>query len=95
MAAVALIVLVVALTSRFIQYLGQAVSGDLASDVLLLLILYRLPEFLLVILPLALFLGILLTYGRMYAESEMVILASSGLSQFRLLLMTFGSSAIH
>jgi lipopolysaccharide export system permease protein len=87
-------VLVVALTSRFIQYLGQAVSGDLASDVLLLLILYRLPEFLLVILPLALFLGILLTYGRMYAESEMVILASSGLSQFRLLLMTFGSSAI-
>ena len=94
MAAVALIVLVVALTSRFIQYLGQAVAGELASDVLLLLIFYRLPDFLLVILPLALFLGILLAYGRMYAESEMVILASSGLSQFRLLLMTLGSSAI-
>ena len=90
----ALIVLVVALTSRFIQYLGQAVAGELASDVLLLLIFYRLPDFLLVILPLALFLGILLAYGRMYAESEMVILASSGLSQFRLLLMTLGSSAI-
>lgn len=94
MAAVTLILLVVAITSRFVQYLGQAVSGKLASDVLLLLIFYRLPDFLLVILPLALFLGILLAYGRMYAESEMVILTSSGLSQFRLLLLTFGSSTI-
>ena len=89
-----LILLVVALTSRFIQYLRQAVAGELASDVLLLLMLYRLPEFFLVILPLALFLGILLTYGRMYAENEMVILSSSGLSQIRLLMLTLGSSAI-
>ena len=79
MAAVTLILLVVALTSRFIQYLSQAVAGELASDVLFLLMFYRLPDFLLVILPLALFLGILLAYGRMYADNEMVILISSGL----------------
>lgn len=92
--AVTLILLVVALTTRFIQYLGQAVAGELASDVLLLLMLYRLPDFLLVILPLALFLGILLAYGRMYAENEMVILLGSGLSQSKLLLFTMGSSAV-
>ncbi|GIT64311.1 MAG: hypothetical protein Ct9H300mP22_7110 [Gammaproteobacteria bacterium] len=34
MTAVTLILLVVGLTSRFIQYLGQAVAGELASDVL-------------------------------------------------------------
>ncbi len=94
MAAVTLILLVVALTSRFIQYLSQAVAGELASDVLFLLMLYRLPEFLLVILPLALFLGILLAYGRMYAENEMVILIGSGYSQKRLLLATLGTSSI-
>ncbi|MEX0962447.1 MAG: LPS export ABC transporter permease LptF [Pseudohongiellaceae bacterium] len=94
MAAVTLILLVVALTSRFIQYLSQAVAGELASDVLLLLMLYRLPDFLLVILPLALFLGILLAYGRMYADNEMVILIGSGFSQKRLLLTTLGTSAI-
>lgn len=94
MAAVTVILLVVGLTSRFIQYLAQAVEGELASDVLLLLMLYRLPDFLLVILPLALFLGILLAYGRMYAENEMVILIGSGFSQLRLLMITMGTSLI-
>jgi len=94
MVAVTLILLVVALTSRFIQYLSQAVAGELASDVLFLLMFYRLPDFLLVILPLALFLGILLAYGRMYADNEMVILIGSGFGQKRLLLATLGTSSI-
>ncbi|MEX0618389.1 MAG: LPS export ABC transporter permease LptF [Pseudohongiellaceae bacterium] len=94
MAAVTVILLVVALTQRFIQYLGQAVAGELASNVLALLMLYRLPDFLLVILPLAFFLGILLAYGRMYAENEMTVLVASGLSQKKLLGLTMASAAI-
>ena len=93
MLAVSLILLVAALSSRFIQYLGQAVAGELASDVLLLLILYRLPDFLLVITPLALFLGILLAYGRMYAENEMIVLLGSGIEPRRLLALTSGVGA--
>ncbi|MCY4265682.1 MAG: LPS export ABC transporter permease LptF [Gammaproteobacteria bacterium] len=85
------ILLAVALTGRFIQYLGEAVAGDKAPDILLLIMLYRVPEFLLVILPLALFLAIILAYGRMYAENEMVILVGSGISQKRLLLHTSGA----
>lgn len=92
MIAVTLVLLVVALTSRFIQYLGDALAGQLASDILLLLMLYRLPDFLLVILPLALFLGIILAYGRMYADNEMVILLGSGFSQRRLLMVTQAAS---
>lgn len=94
MSAVTVILLVVALTSRFIQYLGDAVAGQIASDILLLLMLYRLPDFLLVILPLAYFLGIILVYGRMFAENEMVILMGSGLSQRRLLSFTFGTATV-
>lgn len=93
MLAVTLILLVVALTSRFIQYLGQAVAGDISSDVLFFLMLYRLPDFLMVILPLALFLGILLAYGRMYAENEMIILLGSGYSERKLLLTTLACTA--
>lgn len=92
MLAVTLILLVVGLTSRFIQYLGQAVAGDFSSSVLLSLVFFRLPDFLMVIVPLALFLGILLAYGRMYAENEMIILLSSGFSEFRLLLTTWASA---
>ena len=94
MASVTVVLLVVGLINRFIQYLGQAVAGEMASDILLLLIFYRLPDFLLVILPLALFLGILLAYGRMYAENEMTVLIASGLSKNRLLLHTMAASSL-
>ena len=94
MAGVSLILLVVGLTSRFIQYLSQAVAGELAADVLLLLMLYRLPDFFLVIVPLSFFLGIILVYGRMYDENEMVVLLGSGLSERRLLGLTFLISII-
>ena len=90
MLAVTLMLLVVALTSRFIQYLAAAVAGDFSSDILFFLILYRMPDFLMVILPLALFLGILLAYGRMYAENEMIVLLGSGYSELRLLIVSFG-----
>lgn len=89
-AVVTVVLLTVALTGRFIQYLGDAVAGEKAPDILLLLMMYRIPEFLLVILPLALFLAIILAYGRMYADNEMVILMGSGVSQKRLLLHTMG-----
>ena len=84
-AAVSLILLSVGLISRFIQYLGQAVSGDIASDVLFLLMFYRLAECFLVIVPLAFLLSILLVYGRMSEDNEIVILMNSGISQRRLL----------
>jgi len=94
MAAVTLVLLVVALTGRFIQYLSQAVAGELATDALLLLIVFRLPDFLLVIVPLAFFLSILLVYGRMYAENEMVVLIASGFSEKRLVSMSLGFAAL-
>ena len=93
-AAVSLILLSVGLISRFIQYLGQAVSGDIASDVLFLLMFYRLPDFFLVIVPLAFLLSILLVYGRMSEDNEIVILMNSGISQRRLLGLTLLISII-
>jgi len=93
-AVVALILLAVAVISRFMQYLGEAASGQKAADALFLIMLYRLPEFLLVILPLALLLGIVLSYGRMYAENEMVSLMGAGIGQTRLMRITLGIAAV-
>lgn len=88
--AVSLILLVVSFTSRFLQYLADAVAGKMTTDILLMLMLYRLPEFLLIIVPFAFFLAVLLAYGRMYAENEMVVLHACGFSRVRLLGMTMG-----
>lgn len=45
---------------------------------------YRIPGFLQLILPLGLFLGFLLAYGRLYLDSEMTVLSATGVSQQRL-----------
>ena len=91
---VSLILLAIGLISRFIQYLGQAVSGELASDVLLLLMFYRLPDFFVVIVPLAFLLSILLVYGRMNEDNEIVVLMNSGIGEGRLLSYTFLASIV-
>jgi lipopolysaccharide export system permease protein len=89
-AAVTLILLVVSFTSRFLQYLADAVAGQMTTDILLMLMLYRLPDFLMIIVPFAWFLAILLAYGRMYAENELVVLHACGYSLSKLLVMTLG-----
>lgn len=91
--ALTLVLLVVVVLGRLLQYLAQASRGELDPGVLLLLMGYRVPEFLQLILPLALLLGILLAYGRMYAESEMTVLVACGLSRRRLLGVTMVSAA--
>ncbi len=85
MTAVSIALLLITMSSRFVKYLAQAAAGDLATDVLLSIMLFRIPGFLELIIPLALFIGILLAYGRLYVESEMVVLSACGISNKRLL----------
>lgn len=83
-AAVALVLFLVVFSGRFISYLAEAAVGDLTADILLPVMLYKLPSFFELILPLSVFIGILLSLGRLYAESEMVVLRACGLSPLRL-----------
>ena len=86
--AVSAVLLVIIMSGRFIKYLAQAAQGMLDPGVLLLIMGYRIPGFLQLILPLGLFLGILLAYGRLYLESEMTVLTATGMSEQRLLSYT-------
>ena len=86
--SVSVVLTMILVFGRFIKYLADVASGRLAGDVVFLIMAYRLPDFLELILPLGLFLGVLLAYGRMYLENEMVILEASGLSSMRLVMWT-------
>lgn len=88
MFAVAGVLLLIFMSGRFIKYLADAAAGRLAADVLFAIMGYRLPGFLELILPLGLFIGILLAYGRMYLESEMTVLYACGMSKLQLLKLT-------
>jgi len=86
--AVSAVLLVIIMSGRFIKYLAQAAQGVLDPSVLLMIMAYRIPGFLQLILPLGLFLGVLLAYGRLYLESEMTVLTATGMSEQRLLSYT-------
>lgn len=94
LSAVSAVLLVIIMSGRFIKYLAQAASGALDPGVLFQIMGYRLPGFLQLILPLGLFLGILLAYGRLYLESEMTVLSATGMSPRRLLLMTLAPATL-
>jgi lipopolysaccharide export system permease protein len=88
MLAVSIVLLAIVMSGRFVKYLADAAAGDLAPEVLFSVMAYRLPGFLELVLPLGLFIGILLAYGRLYVESEMVVMLSCGLSTKRLAVYT-------
>ncbi|HSC76329.1 MAG TPA: LPS export ABC transporter permease LptF [Pseudomonadales bacterium] len=83
--AVTVILLLIFLSGRFARYLADAAAGTISADIILTLLLYRAPNILERVLPLGLFLGILLVFGRMYVENEITALQAAGVSAQRLL----------
>ena len=94
MLAVAVIVLVISMGWRFNGYLNEAARGIWTKDVLFLIMIFRLPDFLELILPISFFLALLLAYGRLYVDSEMTVLQACGLSTARLIEMTLALSVV-
>jgi len=88
MAAVTFALLLIFMSTRLVKYLEEAAKGEIAGSILLPILLYRIPAFLELILPLGLFLGIMLSYGRLYVESEMIVMNACGVSKRRLLAYT-------
>jgi lipopolysaccharide export system permease protein len=93
-AAVAVVLLFIFVSGRFVKYLAEVASGVISSKVLFSILLFRIPGFVELILPLSLFLGVMLAYGRLYVESEMVVLQACGISKRRLLVYTQGPAII-
>ncbi|MFC7369639.1 MULTISPECIES: LPS export ABC transporter permease LptF [Vreelandella] len=88
MSAVAGILLLVIMGSRFIRYFSDAAEGDIPVTILGSLMVFHLPGFMELILPLSFFLGILLAYGQLYMNSEITVMVACGMSPTRLLRVT-------
>lgn len=83
------VLVVVIMSADFTRYLWEAISGKIDAGVLLALMAYRIPSFLELILPLGFFVSILMVFGRLYAEQEMTVLFSCGLSRLQLIKLTY------
>jgi lipopolysaccharide export system permease protein len=80
-AAILLVLLLIFTLQRFVYYLRDAAAGELSSELVGILLAFQIPRILGLLLPLAVFLGVLLALGRMYADHEITVLRACGLGQ--------------
>lgn len=83
--AVTIVLFLIYLSNRFIRFLADAAAGNLPVEVLAVLLALKGVGSLVVLLPLALFLAILITLGRLYKDHEMVVLMASGVGETQIL----------
>ncbi len=72
------VLLVLLSTNQCVRILSAAASQDLPRDAVLPMIGYTCLQYLPVIMPAALFFGLLLALGRMYRDSELPVISASG-----------------
>lgn len=86
--AVTLVLLLALLSQQLVRYMNYVAIGKIPTNVLLLLVSFEVPYLLAVLLPLGLYIGILLAYGRLYADNEMAVLQMSGYGNRRVMRLT-------
>ena len=77
--AVAVVLMVIVAGGTFTRVIQQVANGSFPASVMFPVLGLRLIDGLSALLPLACFLGVLQALGRMYRESEMHVLSSSGM----------------
>ena len=80
--------LLVAVGGRFLGYLQEAAMGKFTGSTVLTIMGLRMPEFVQLVAPFSMYVAIVLTFGRLYADQEMVVLQGAGASTSKLLQWT-------
>lgn len=83
------ILLFVFMSNQFVHYLSRAANGGIPAMAIIKLMLLELPNLLCLLLPLGFYIALLLSYGRLYADSEMTVLSACGYGEGQLLKHSF------
>ncbi len=76
--AITIVLLLITVGGFLTDTLSKIARGKVPPDLLMVMIALRTLEGLALLLPLAVFLAVLMTYGRLYRDSEMAVFAASG-----------------
>ncbi|MGL4861336.1 MAG: LPS export ABC transporter permease LptF [Enterobacteriaceae bacterium] len=76
--AILFILLLIFFCQKLVKILEKAVEGDIPTSLILPLLGLGIPTMAQLILPLSLFLALLMTYSKLYMESEMTVMAACG-----------------
>lgn len=86
--AVIAVILLIAISNKFVRLIAQAAAGNIAPSVLFQVIIFQIPELLAFLLPVGLFLAVLLCYSRFFADNEMQVLLACGIGWQRFLMVS-------
>ncbi|XQW85596.1 LPS export ABC transporter permease LptF [Thalassotalea piscium] len=80
--AVFVVLMTIFISQKFVRVLDDASEGGIPGHMVMIFIGLKIPDLAGMLLPLSFFLGILLAYGRIYADSEMTIFHACGVSEW-------------
>lgn len=86
--AVFFVLMTIFISQKFVRVLGDASEGSIPGQMVMIFIALKIPDLAGMMLPLSLFLGVLLAYGRIYADNEMTVLHACGISEWYVVRVT-------
>lgn len=86
--AVFFVLMAIFISNKFVRVLDDASEGGIPGHLVMVFIGLKIPDLAGMILPLSLFLGVLLAYGRIYADNEMAVLHACGISEWYVVRVT-------
>lgn len=92
--AILFVLLLIFFCQQLVRVLGSAASGQVPADLVFYLLGLGMPTMAQLMLPLCLFIAVLLTLGRLYAESEITVMRACGVGQGVLVKITLFLSAL-
>lgn len=89
-----IVLMTIFISQKFVRILGDASDGDIPGQMILTFMGLTIPHLMGIMLPLSLFLGILLAYGRIYADNEMTVFHACGVSEWYVVRVTLVAAVI-
>lgn len=86
--AVFFVLMAIFISNKFVRILDSASEGGIPGYLVMLFIGLNIPSLAGMILPMSFFLGVLLAYSRIYADSEMTVLRACGISEWYVVRVT-------
>lgn len=91
---VLLVLIAIFAAQSLIRLVTDAASGDMPAVLITKFLLFSMPEFLALLLPLTLYVSLIITLGRICTDSEMVVMRAVGFSPQRIMMIAMFLAAV-
>ncbi len=89
-----MVLLIIFMSNQFVHFLRNAASGHITMSAVMQLMSLQIPFLLGYLMPLALYLSILIVFGRLYLDHEMTVMSACGVTPNNLLLVVVSMGVV-